>query len=166
MSHVAYVGISGPAEPSHEEYDAALQIARWAAGQGHAVVCGGLGGVMEAAARGASEAGGVSLGLLPGADRTEANAYLTVAVPTGLGEVRNALIVRASDVLVCIGRSWGTLSELSLAIRTAVPVIGLGTWLPDDEEAAVAWERHGPGPRVVGSVAEATRAITEALRGR
>lgn len=163
---MSYVGISGPAEPSHAEYDAALQVARWAAAHGHAVVCGGLGGVMEAAARGASEAGGVSVGLLPGTDRSEANAYLTVAVPTGLGEVRNALIVRASDVLVCIGRSWGTLSELALAIRTAVPVVALGTWLPDDADAAVAWERHGPGPRMAGSVEEAIRAVEEALRVR
>jgi uncharacterized protein (TIGR00725 family) len=98
---------------------------------------------MEAACRGARGAGGTTLGLLPGADRAEANPHVTVAVPTGLGEARNALVVRAADAVVAIGGGYGTLSEVALALRAGKPVIGLGTWDIDgvevvpDPEAAV-----------------------------
>lgn len=98
---------------------------------------------MEAACRGARGAGGTSLGLLPGADRADANPDVSVAVPTGLGEARNALVVRAADALVAIGGSYGTLSEVALALRAGKPVIGLGTWdidgvqVASDPEAAV-----------------------------
>jgi uncharacterized protein (TIGR00725 family) len=98
---------------------------------------------MEAACRGARGAGGTTLGLLPGADRADANSHVSVAVPTGLGEARNALVVRAADALVAIGGGYGTLSEVALALRAGKPVIGLGTWDIDgvqvvsDPEAAV-----------------------------
>jgi uncharacterized protein (TIGR00725 family) len=98
---------------------------------------------MEAACRGARGAGGTTLGLLPGADRADANPHVSVAVPTGLGEARNALVVRAADALVAIGGGYGTLSEVALALRAGKPVIGLGTWdidgaqLASDPEAAV-----------------------------
>jgi uncharacterized protein (TIGR00725 family) len=111
--------------------------------RGALLVCGGLGGVMEAACRGARAAGGTTLGLLPGADRAEANPHVTVAVPTGLGEARNALVVRAADAVVAIGGGYGTLSEIALALRAGKPVIGLGTWdidgieVASDPEAAV-----------------------------
>ena len=96
------------------------------------VVCGGLGGVMEAAARGAAEAGGTVVGVLPGTDRAAANPHLTVAIATGMGEMRNALIVRAADVVVAVGGAYGTLSEIVFALRTGVPVVGIGTWALDD----------------------------------
>jgi hypothetical protein len=83
---------------------------------------------MEHVCRGARGAGGTTVGLLPGDTRAEANDFLTVALPTGLGEIRNALIVRASDALIAIGGGWGTLSEIALAVRTGVPVFGLRTW--------------------------------------
>jgi uncharacterized protein (TIGR00725 family) len=103
-------------------------VGRLVAARGAVVVCGGLGGAMESACRGAKQAGGLTVGLLPGSDRSEANAYVDVALPTGLGEARNALIVRAADALVAIGGAWGTLSEIALALRAGKPVIGLDTW--------------------------------------
>ena len=94
------------------------------------LVCGGLGGVMEAACRGARSRGGLTVGILSGLDREAANGWVMVALPTGLGEARNALIVRAADALVAIGGGWGTLSEIALALKAGVPVVGVGTWEP------------------------------------
>ena len=96
--------------------------------RGAVVVCGGLGGVMEAACRGAKGAGGSTLGILPGDDRSAANEWVDVAVATGLGEARNVLVVRASDALVAVGGGYGTLSELALALKARRPVIGLDSW--------------------------------------
>jgi uncharacterized protein (TIGR00725 family) len=107
-------------------------------------VCGGLGGVMEAACRGAKEGGGTTLGILPGSDRSAANPYVDLALATGLGEGRNLLIVRAADVLIAVGGGHGTLSEIALALRAGKRVIGLDTWEIEgvanaaDPEAAVA----------------------------
>ena len=91
-------------------------------------MCGGLGGVMEAAARGAAEAGGTSIGILPGPDRSGQARDLTWSIPTGMGEARNALVVRASDALIAVGGEFGTLSEIALAVKLGVPVVGLRTW--------------------------------------
>jgi uncharacterized protein (TIGR00725 family) len=96
--------------------------------RGAVLVCGGLGGVMEAACRGAKEGGGTTLGILPGSDRSAANPYVDVALATGLGEGRNLLIVRAADVLIAVGGGHGTLSEIALALRAGKRVIGLDTW--------------------------------------
>jgi uncharacterized protein (TIGR00725 family) len=100
------------------------------------LVCGGLGGVMEAACRGAKESGGTTVGILPGTDRSAANPYVDVAVATGLGEARNALVVRAADALVAIGGGYGTLSEVALALKAGKRVVGLGTWDVDGVESA------------------------------
>ncbi|WP_199422445.1 TIGR00725 family protein [Actinotalea solisilvae] len=156
---MGYLLISGPGDASAAEADASSAAGRWAAEHGHVVVCGGLGGVMAAGARGAAEAGGVVVGLLPGSDRADGNAWLTVAIPTGLGEMRNALLVRAADVVLCVGGSWGTLSELALAVRTGVPVVALGTW-PVAEPAAVP---DAPGLTVAHSLDEALRAVGAAF---
>ena len=83
---------------------------------------------MEAAARGAEARGGTSVGLLPGADRRAANPHLTLTIPTGIGEMRNAMIVRAADALIAVAGEFGTLSEIAFAIKTGVPVVGLDTW--------------------------------------
>ena len=99
------------------------------------LVCGGLGGVMEAACRGAKEAGATTVGILPGTDRAAANAFVDVAVPTGLGEARNALVVRAADALVAVGGGYGTLSEIALALKAGKRVVGLGTWDIEGVEA-------------------------------
>ena len=128
-----YVGVVGPSEASADELADAEAVGRALAERGHVVLCGGHGGVMEAVARGAAQAGGIVVGLLPGSDRSAANPHVTVAIPTGLGEMRNALLVRSSDVVVSVGGSWGTLSEVALAVRTGVPVVALRGWsLPGD----------------------------------
>jgi uncharacterized protein (TIGR00725 family) len=115
---------------------AAEAVGRGLAARGAVVVCGGLGGAMEAACRGAKEAGGMTVGLLPGLDRRDANPYVDVAVTTGLGEARNALVVRAADALIAVGGGYGTLSELGLALRTGKRVVGLGTWEIDGIDPA------------------------------
>ena len=102
------------------------------------LVCGGLGGVMEAACRGVRSRRGVAVGLLPGDDRTQANGWVSVAIATGLGELRNGLIVRAADALIAVGGSPGTLSEIGLALRTGTPVIGLGTYELDGIQPAAS----------------------------
>ncbi len=107
---------------------AAREVGRAIAEAGAVLVCGGLGGVMEAACRGAEEGGGLTVGILPGRDRAEANRYVDVAVPTGLGEVRNALVVRAADAVVALSGEYGTLSEIALALQAGIPVVGLDTW--------------------------------------
>ena len=117
---------SGEAPPA--DLEAAEHVGRTLAARGAVVVCGGRGGVMEAACRGAKEGGGTTVGILPGLDRAEANPYVDVAVPTGLGEARNALVVRAADALIAVGGEWGTLSEIALAKRAGKRVVGLGTW--------------------------------------
>ena len=134
---------------SAEEAGAAIAEA------GATLVCGGLGGVMEAACRGARSRGGLTLGLLPGDDREDANGWVVLALPTGLGEARNALIVRAADAVVAIGGGWGTLSEIALALRRGVPVLGVRTW-----------ELGRDGARVAGvrAVDDAQTAVAEALR--
>jgi len=83
---------------------------------------------MEAACRGAKEAGGTTVGILPGHDRADANAYVDVAIATGFGEARNALVVRAADALIAVGGEYGTLSEIALALKAGKPVVGVGTW--------------------------------------
>jgi uncharacterized protein (TIGR00725 family) len=90
---------------------------------------------MEAACRGAKQAGGTTLGILPGADRHQANRYVDVAVATGMGEARNALVVRAADALVAVGGGYGTLSEIALALKGGKRVVGVGSWDIDGVEA-------------------------------
>ena len=103
-------------------------------GPGAIVVNGGRGGVMAAASRGAQQAGGTVVGLLPGSDREAANEWVTIALPTGLGELRNGLVVRAADVVVAVGGAYGTLSEIALALGAGVPVLGLASWPIDGVE--------------------------------
>jgi uncharacterized protein (TIGR00725 family) len=140
-----YVAVVGPAEASEQEQGLAEEVGAGLAGAGAVVVTGGLGGVMEAASRGAKSRRGVTLALLPGEDRRAANGWVDIAVATGLGELRNGLIVRSSDALVAVGGSTGTLSEIALALRTGTPVVGLGSWDIDgmvraaDPEEAVSW---------------------------
>src|SRR3954449_10450491 len=124
----SYVAVVGPGEAEPDEIAAAERVGAELARRGAVVVCGGLGGVMEAACRGAKEAGGTTLGILPGTDRGAANPFVDLAVPTGLGEARNALVVRAADVLIAVGGAYGTLSEIALALKTGTPVVGIRSW--------------------------------------
>jgi uncharacterized protein (TIGR00725 family) len=134
-----YVAVIGPGQATERETDQAEEVGRLLAQSGATVVTGGLGGVMAAACRGAAGAGGITVGLLPGTDRGAGNPHVSVAIPTGLGELRNGLVVRAADVLIAVGgvnRSYGTLSEVALALKSGKPVVGLGTWEIDGVERA------------------------------
>lgn len=140
-----YVAVVGPSSSTAEQDEAAERLGAELARRGHVVVCGGGGGVMAAVSRGAAGAGGLVVGLLPGLDRTEGNPHLTVAIPTGLGELRNGLVVRAADVVVAVGGSWGTLSEVALAVRTGIPVVALDFWrVPDGAAAGGPAIRYAP----------------------
>jgi uncharacterized protein (TIGR00725 family) len=133
---VIHVAVVGPGSAGEEQVAAAEEAGRLIAERGALLVCGGLGGVMEAACRGARSAGGTTLGLLPGDDRGDANPFVDIALPTGLGEGRNALVVCAADAVLAIGGGYGTLSEIALALRAGKPVIGLGTWDIEGVQAA------------------------------
>ena len=151
----AWIAIAGPGEAAPWELEAAEEAGAAVAEAGCGLVCGGLGGVMEAACRGARSRGGLTVGLLPGTDRDAANGWVVVALPTGLGEARNALVVRAADAVVAIGGGWGTLSEIALALKAGIPVVGVETW-----------EVARDGTPVEGAVAAADprAAVAEALR--
>jgi uncharacterized protein (TIGR00725 family) len=123
-----YVAVCGPGNATDAELARAEEIGRRLAESGAVLVCGGMGGVMDAAAKGATSAGGTSVGLLPGDERPGASPHLTVSIPLGMGEARNALVVRAADVVVAVGGEFGTLSEIALALKMGKPVVGLDTW--------------------------------------
>jgi uncharacterized protein (TIGR00725 family) len=128
VSRTPYIGVVGPGQASSPELALAEEVGAGLASLGAVVVTGGLGGVMEAACRGARSRRGRTLGILPGDDRDAANGWVEIAVATGMGELRNGLVVRASDALVAIGGGHGTLSEVALALKLGRPVVGLGTW--------------------------------------
>lgn len=126
------IGVVGAGSCNDEIYEMARKVGDGIAKAGAILVCGGLGGVMEGACRGACEAGGQTVGILPGTDRAQANPYVTVPIVTDLGHGRNILIVRSSDVLVAVSGGYGTLSEISIALKLGKPLVGLRTW-PDME---------------------------------
>jgi uncharacterized protein (TIGR00725 family) len=123
-----YVGVVGSGNATGELYEQAREIGRLVAERGGIVVCGGLSGVMEAAARGATEAGGISIGVLPDEDRKRANPYLSYSITTGTGHARNLAVVCSGDVIVAVGGEYGTLSEIGLALKVGRPVVGLESW--------------------------------------
>lgn len=129
-----YVGVIGTGEYEPETYKDAYEVGRLLAEKGAIIVCGGLGGVMEAACKGAGDAGGISIAFLPGLNRSDANPYVTYPLPTGLGEMRNLLIVRASEALIAIGGGFGTLSEIGFALKTGKKLILLKSWECLDRE--------------------------------
>ena len=128
MDRSEYIGVIGSGFCSDSIYELARDLGFEIGKKGWTLVCGGLGGVMEGAARGCLEAGGTTVGILPGLEKRAANPYIKIAIPTGLGDGRNLLVVRASDVLVSIAGGYGTLSEIALALKMSRPVIGLETW--------------------------------------
>jgi uncharacterized protein (TIGR00725 family) len=123
-----YVSVSGSGDVPPEVSALAEEVGSLLAEAGAVVVCGGLGGVMEAVCRGAKSAGGTTVGILPDTERSDANDFVDIALPTALGESRNALVARAADALIAIGGEFGTLSEIGLALKIGTPVVGLGTW--------------------------------------
>jgi uncharacterized protein (TIGR00725 family) len=123
-----YVAVVGSGEATGELYDAACEVGRLVAERGGVVVCGGLSGVMEAAARGATERGGVAIGVLPDEDRRRANPYLSYSVATGAGQARNLAVVCSADAVIAVGGEYGTLSEIGLALKVGRPVVTLKSW--------------------------------------
>jgi uncharacterized protein (TIGR00725 family) len=123
-----YIAVIGPGTPQPEAERIAHEVGTLLGRAGVVLVCGGLGGAMEAACRGAKVAGGTTVGILPDNDRGDANPHVDIAIPTGMGEARNALVVRAADVVIAIGGGFGTLSEIGLALKVGKPLIGLRTW--------------------------------------
>jgi hypothetical protein len=123
-----YVAVVGAGLATPELDDVAAEVGRLLAAAGAVVVTGGMTGVMEAASRGAKEAGGTTVGILPTSDRAAANDYVDVAIATGMGEMRNTLVVRSADAVIAVGGEVGTLSEIAIALKIGTPVIGLKTW--------------------------------------
>jgi hypothetical protein len=143
--------------------ETAREVGRLIAEAGWVLVCGGMGGVMEEACKGARHGGGVTVGILPGDRREQGNPYLSVAVVTGLGEARNALVVKSSEVLVAISGGYGTLSEIALAGAAGIPVVGVFSWVLDARQnegrSLFAHQAHSPEEAV-----SAVRAILERRR--
>jgi uncharacterized protein (TIGR00725 family) len=129
MAQPVYIAVIGGSDVGPETAALAREVGREAAARGAVLLCGGLGGVMAAAAQGAQEAGGVSLGILPGEDRRRANPYLTYSIATNLGHARNVLMAHSADALIAVDGSYGTVSEAAIALKLGKPVIALNvTW--------------------------------------
>jgi uncharacterized protein (TIGR00725 family) len=130
MKHfrIPLIAVIGGANSTPEEERQAEEVGRLLARRGYGILCGGRGGVMAAVCRGANQMGGVTVGILPGEDETEANDWVQIVIPSGLGEARNALVARAGRGVIAIGGGYGTLSEIALALKWDQPVAGLSTW--------------------------------------
>lgn len=160
----AYIAVIGPGDPSEPgkpcdiidgDLETAREVGRLLAAYGAVLVCGGLGGVMEAACMAAQghEPAGVTVGLLPGGEHDRGNKHLSVEIPTGLGELRNGLVVGAAEAVIVVGGSWGTISEISLAMKLGKPVFQIGGWkVAPTSAAAVPYQ-----------VADASSAVQAAL---
>lgn len=123
-----HIGVIGAGKCSKEIYALSKEVGSLVGKNGWLLICGGLGGVMEGAAKGCSNAGGITVGILPEKNKTAANQFINIPIPTGMGEGRNLLVVRASDIIIAISGGYGTLSEIGLALRIGKPLIGLKTW--------------------------------------
>jgi uncharacterized protein (TIGR00725 family) len=122
------IGVIGSSACSEEVLAVAEQVGRAIAKRNAVLVCGGLGGVMEAAARGARQAGGITVGIIPGTRGAEANPFIDIPIVTGIGIARNSVVVRSSEVIIALHGGYGTLSEIAYALQLKVPVVGLHTW--------------------------------------
>lgn len=151
------VSVIGRRTAPREQYAAAREVGRLLAEAGYTIVCGGLGGVMEAACRGAKEGGGLTVGILPTLSRTDANPYVDLPIATGLGEARNVIVATTGLAVVAVGGSLGTLTEVAFALKHHIPVVGIDTW--DLEVARV------PGTTIypVTTPAEAIAKVKELL---
>lgn len=122
------VAVIGGAVCTPQQADWAAAVGRGIAERGAVVICGGRGGVMEAACRGAKTGGGLTIGVLPGTSREAANPHVDVVIASGVGEARNAIIINSADAAIAVGGEYGTLSEIAFALKRGLPVAGLGTW--------------------------------------
>lgn len=143
-----FVGVIGSGECDARLEERAERLGRALGRMGAVVVCGGLSGVMAAVCRGAKFEGGFTIGVLPGSERRAANPYVDCAIATGMGEARNLIIIRTADILVAVGGSYGTLSELGFALKMGKRVLGIDTW-------------EIPGVQMVNDIDEVIRLIKE-----
>lgn len=148
------IAVIGDSACSAEEARLAETVGELLAQRGATVVCGGLGGVMEAVCRGAKSKGGLTVGILPGGDADMANPWVDIPVVTGLGEARNVLVVKSAQAVIAIGGGYGTLSELAYALKSGIPVIGLNTW---------SLSRNGRGDDSIVRLESATEAVDQAV---
>jgi len=139
------IGVIGAGSCSSEIQKLAETVGRLIAEKGATLVCGGLGGVMEAASRGAKKDGGVTIGILPGNEKSAANQYIDYAIATGIGEARNVIIIKTADAVIALPGKYGTLSEMAFAMKMGKPIVSLSNWdisedifKTDDPEEAVA----------------------------
>ncbi len=123
-----FIAVIGGSQASRKEIKLAEEVGSELAKKGATLVCGGLGGVMEAACRGANSEGGTTIGILPGENRQAANSYVQIPIVTGMGYARNVAVVKSAQAVIAIGGSYGTLSEIGHALQSGIPVIGLNTW--------------------------------------
>jgi uncharacterized protein (TIGR00725 family) len=137
-----FIGVIGGSEADAETSSLAEQVGREIARRGHVLVCGGLSGVMEAAARGARAEGGPTVGILPTSRRSDANPYIDVAIATDMGHARNAIIANTSDALIAVGGSYGTLSEICFGLKLGKPVVSLKSWNVDPAIVVVSNARE------------------------
>lgn len=122
------IGVLGPNSTTDEEYRIGVEVGCHIAEAGANLFCGGLGGMMRATAEGAKSMGGQTVGILPGDDKSDANEFIDIAIPTNLGAYRNAVLVQSCDAVIAIHGAYGTLSEIAFALHLGVPVVGLHTW--------------------------------------
>ncbi len=151
---VSIIGVIGGSSPTAAESDAAEEVGRALAEAGAVLICGGRGGVMEAACRGAKSADGLTIGVLPGRDRRQANPFVDIPIVTGIGEARNVIITRTARAVIAVGGSYGTLSEIAFALGFGTPVVGLMTW---------TMERHGHPSVPIAYVDTPEEAVARAL---
>jgi len=148
------VAVIGSRQPSPEEAEIAEEVGREVARYGITLVCGGLGGVMEAACRGASAEGGLTIGILPGDSPETANPYVQIPIVTAIGFARNVSVVKSAQAAIAVGGSYGTLSEIAFALQSGIPVIGINTW---------ALSRNGQPDNSIIQTKSATEAVNKAL---
>jgi len=137
------IGVVGAGKCAKKLRDQAYAIGMAIARENAILICGGLKGVMEAAARGAKDAGGTTVGIIPGDDRSEANPYCDIVIPTGIGEARNVIVVRSADAVISLHGKYGTISEMALTLKMKKPLVSLVKWdilpevitVPDPDEA-------------------------------
>ncbi len=144
------IGVIGASNATRRDYNNAYQLGLKLGELGYPVICGGLTGVMEAVAKGVAEKGGVTIGVVPTANRNDANDYITIPIATGIGHARNVIIASTADALIAVGGEYGTLSEIAFALKMGKPVIGILSW-------------DIPGVFSVSSVEEAVAKLREVL---
>ena len=149
-----FIAVIGGGQPTAKEAHLAEEVGRELARQGAVLVCGGLGGVMEAACRGASDNGGTTIGILPGDNRGAANPYVQIPIATGAGYTRNSAVVKSAQAVIAVGGSYGTLTEIGYALQTGIPVIGLNTWVIS---------RNGKADEAIITAASPAEAVERAL---